>query len=276
MILDEIVDYLDYATRYERYIVSRCPFHDDANPSFFVYADWYRCESCGKQGKSTSLLNKLSNKIQKPTRQTGYFQNPWTGWLKNESLSEVLKSSWETNNLRPSRYMRDRGISAENQRKYGIGQRDNWITFPIRQADGRIVGAVARTLSSGKFNKYVLPKNQDPNLFYAPSWKQITQSRELFLTFGIVDALSLSLMGVGAISTTTGKRIAPSSLDQFRKIIYIIPDQGEEEAGNMLASKLGWRGKVMRVYWPEDSKDVNDLLVNHPERLKEAVNEYLV
>ncbi|MHA2329762.1 MAG: CHC2 zinc finger domain-containing protein, partial [Candidatus Hodarchaeales archaeon] len=61
MELDEIIEHLNYAQRYENYIVSQCPFHDDRRPSFFVYPDRYRCESCGANGWTSKLLEKLGH-----------------------------------------------------------------------------------------------------------------------------------------------------------------------------------------------------------------------
>ena len=271
-VLDDLIDCLDQPQRYERYIVALCPFHQDRRPSFFVYKDWYRCESCGKQGHPKALLAELSNKpiyVQKPK----YFRNPFTGWLKKNKLAHVLKIAWQLNNDSPSEYMKNRGFAPNIQRKFGIGRRDNWITFPIRNSDDIIVGAVARTLSDDQKHKYVLPKHQDPNLLYIPSQVQITRARAVFLVFGIISSLSLATLGVGSLSTTTGTRITPSSFDNIRKLIHIIPDRGEEVQGSELAAKLGWRGRLMNVNWPDGCDDTNDLLVKYPELLQEAIHE---
>ena len=60
--LDEIALQLDNATRYENYVVALCPFHSEHRPSFFVYEDRYRCESCGANGWTKKLLEKLKQK----------------------------------------------------------------------------------------------------------------------------------------------------------------------------------------------------------------------
>jgi len=259
-LLDEIIEYLDGATRYERYISANCPFHDDTRPSFFVYEDNYKCLSCGAFGRTEHLLERLgkANFVHTPTPRT-YFRNPWTRWLKKNTLSEIIKSASRN---APSVYMRKRGISDKIQVELKIGIRENWITFPIVNKSNNIIGAVARAGQGNQSTaKYVTPAGQSPDLLYIPSWKRLEASRTIFLVFGIIDALSLYLLGLPAFSTTSGKRLNPRALDQFRKYIYILPDHREEKEADKLASQLGWRGKAIVIPYPDDCKDINDLLV---------------
>jgi DNA primase len=259
--LDDLEGLLEYPRRYENYIVSRCPFHSDNRPSFFVYEDYYVCLSCEARGSNLSvLLDKLSglpSAYIPPLR----FYNPWTRWLKGCTLGKVLRQSHLILCDAPSSYLRYRGISPEIQKELHLGKREDWITFPIVSSEKKIAGAVAR---AGEDNdseaKYIIPKGQNPNLLYVPSWKRIRNAKHVFLTFGIIDAISLHVCGHAAMSTTTGKRLDPRSLDDVRKVIYIFPDRGEEREGMQLASKLGWRGKVIHYDYPEETKDPNDLL----------------
>ena len=52
--------------KYSNYIVSLCPFHTDAHPSFFVYKDRYFCKGCSASGTTKHLLNVLTAKPYKP------------------------------------------------------------------------------------------------------------------------------------------------------------------------------------------------------------------
>lgn len=45
---DVLMELLENAHNYGHYIYSICPFHDDTRPSFFVYADTYKCAACGR------------------------------------------------------------------------------------------------------------------------------------------------------------------------------------------------------------------------------------
>jgi hypothetical protein len=146
----------------------------------------------------------------------------------------------------------------------GIGLLENWVTFPIRKrGTNKIIGAIARAGDGNSSPaKYVIPPGQDQNFLYVPSWKRIEKKKVVYLTFGIIDAVSLYLMGVASISTTCGMRMDVSYLDQIRKRIIFIPDKGEEDKAQKFASKLGWRGGVMRCNYPEGIKDVNEIFVS--------------
>ena len=255
--LDEIALQLDNATRYENYVVALCPFHSEHRPSFFAYEDWYRCESCGANGPTKKLLEKLDGTIISSSPPVS-FRNPFTGWLKDRSLGKTLKLAWK--NL-PSVYLRDRGIDDRLQTELGLGILENWITFPIRNSKRNIIGAIARKGEGSKSQaKYVTPSGQDPHLLYVPSWKRLEKRSTIYLTFGIIDAISLYLVGAASISTTTGMKMDINYLAPLRKRIVFIPDQGEEAEAQKFASKMGWRGGVMRCNYPLGCKDPSDII----------------
>lgn len=249
--------------KYERYIATICPFHDDSKPSFFIYEDGYRCSACGKWGKDVQkLINQFSSTYIPPTKQF-YSSNPFTKWTQEKELHEIMWFAQKNLKEHPSQYLQDRGISKTDQVLAKIGILQNWILFPIYKpfSDSILVGAVARALDPNIKSKYILPAGQDPDMLYCPDWKRVQQATEVYLTFGIIDALSLWCKGRAAMSTTTGKRINPQALDIIRKRIIIIPDQGEEKEAQVIASKLGWRGNVLRLPYPVGCKDINDLVM---------------
>lgn len=257
--LDEIALSLDNATRYEHYVVALCPFHSEHRPSFFVYSDWYRCESCGANGPTKKLLSLLDKTIISSPPPAS-FKNPFTSWLRDRSLGKTLKLAWK--NL-PSVYLRERGVSDQNQKALGLGILENWITFPLRNDKHKIIGAVARRGEGNKSTaKYVTPSGQDPYLLYVPSWERIWRRSRVYITFGMLDAVLLYTVGAAAISTTTGMKMDVSYLDPIRKRFEFIPDQGEEEAAQKYASKMGWRGGVMRCNYPVGLKDPADVIMS--------------
>ena len=69
-------------------------------------------------------------------------------------------------------------------------------------------------------------------------------------------------MGYAAMSTTTGKRLAPEALDWLRKKIVIIPDQNEVPDAMKIAKGLGWRGSVKQINYPDKCKDISDIFNN--------------
>jgi len=277
--LDRISDLLPVAYHhYGDYIACQCLFHDDSRPSMFIYPDKYRCEACGAWGWSANLLKKLeldSGRIVRPNAKVD-FNNPFSRWMANQTLVDALKFAWKNNKKSPSLYMRDRGISPKDQIRLGIGIRDGWITFPIRNEHGKIIGATARALDNKEKAKYVVPAHQDPNLLYVPDPNLLQDTRRIFITFGIIDAVTLSIYGFPSASTTSGKRIDASSLHHIRKLLLFIPDRHEEADANKIASQLDWRGKVIKVNYPDGCKDINDVHIKHPELLEEMKREWKI
>lgn len=268
-LLDDLLEALDGARRYEHYIASLCPFHDDHRPSFLVYEDWYKCLSCDAHGKTSTLLDKIKGNPPKP--QLSSWHNPFTSWLKDHSLDKIMTSAWRFLKDNPcyGNYLKNRGIPIETQIELGLGWRDGWHTFPIINEESSLCGAVIRCGEGLELpSKYVIPSGQSPNLLYVPNWDIINRHTEIYCVFGILDTISLWLYKIPSFSTTSGKRLNPEALDGLRKRIIFLPDKGEESDALKVASKLGWRGAVPKMYWPDDSKDINDLLVKHPEIMK--------
>ena len=266
-ILDEVHD-LFGGTHYGRYVAIICPYHEDTTPSCLVYPDGYRCEACGKTGKTEWLLEDNSLLVF-PTTPSKPFENPFTKWASKYDLPMLLKHAWERNIENPSEYLTKRGIAPKFQLRYGIGKIDNWFTLPIYDRDGKIVGATAR---AGENNdspaKYVNPRGQDPSLLYVPDWT-ILKTR-LCLTFGILDAVTLALLNIPAASTTTGKHLNTTALEWFRGEILVIPDKGEELDGYKLDHNLGSRARLHIPNYSKD-KDVN----GEWEKREESVNDWI-
>ena len=266
--LYEIYEALDNAHQYEGYVASSCPFHDDLRPSFFVYPDWYRCSACGANGPTSSLLARLGkiSRVAAPSRKKQVVStNPFTIWMKNSTLKKTLRAAWQTINQNPGmgNYItQDRGIIEPYRKKLGIGYIDDWYTIPILSRNGIIISAVARKgRDNSSQSRYVLPNGTNPNILYIPNWERVRNARYLIITFGILDAITLAIIGEPSASTITGKRLAPNSVSRFRIPILLIPDRREEQDGLVAAQKLGWRGHSLRMNWLEGCNDINDMWV---------------
>jgi len=263
--LDQVEEKIERAHRYENYVMGMCIFHDGYRPNLMVHEDTYYCLSCGAYGSTESLVEKLSGMPVKITKAR-YTKNPFTTWKREElSLYNVLKKAYIPlkDNDGYKSYLYTRGLDDWAIQKLKIGYKEDWYTFPIFDKKSNVIGAVARAgegRESG--NKYIIPQGQDPNLLYIPSWERLEAQRAIFLTFGIIDAISIFLEGFASFSTTSGQRIEPSTLDQFRKTIYIFPDRGEESSAIKLANNLGWRGRVIRYEYHGKYKDPADLFIS--------------
>jgi DNA primase len=91
-ILDEVIEYVEFGQKYSNYIASKCPFHDDSRPSLIIHEDYYKCLACNAHGRTETLLDKLKGLPAKPSAKE-HFSNPFTKWMKTQTLSEALKST---------------------------------------------------------------------------------------------------------------------------------------------------------------------------------------
>jgi hypothetical protein len=273
-----IIDALDNAHQYDGYISASCPFHSDAKPSFFVYSDWFKCLACGANGPTSTLLKRLGKVVRTPNPFPNHVsdpQNPFTRWLKSMTLKQTLKAAWASinDNSGLGNYItRDRGIAEPYRKLLGIGYIDDWYTIPIRNRNGIIISAIARKGRNNQtLSKYVLPYGTNPHQLYVPNWHKVRNARYLIITFGILDAVTLALMGYPAASTISGNHLSPVSVASFRIPIYIIPDRHEESDGLVSAQGLGWRGQCLRMNWPDGCKDINDVWVRDKELCKKLI-----
>ena len=252
--------------RYERYVAAHCIFHDDHKPSLFIYDDRYFCASCGARGTTKSLLKRLGTIPERILAGTTRIsRNPFTRWIEQfGSIQNVCNQA-----KRQSAYLVERGIPKEVQRTLKIGILEDWIIFPITNHFEEIIGAVARR---GKENpsksKYILPRGQSPQLLYVPSWKAVKEHREVFVTFGIIDALTLFILGKAACSTTTGQHINVEAFSGFKGKLIFIPDELEEKSAYDISCKLGLRGSVKVLPYPYGTKDCNEWFMQDKKSLE--------
>ena len=177
-------------------------------------------------------------------------------------------------------YLEDRGIASVAE-QYALGYDNGWITFPIRDRiqDGRTrtLGVVARALpyrESQTEMRYDVPPDQGP-LMYVPDWRAVEDAPEIYIAFGIIDAISLTMVGYPTVSPTLGKEsFDPDFLAFHNRIISVVPDRDERASGYSLSSQLDWRGRCLRLAYPSDCDDPNDILAHHgPEALVDAVEQ---
>lgn len=270
---DLLLEVLEGARRYDNYIASLCPFHEDTRPSFMVWENYYKCYACGASGRTEDLSLLIRGRVTHYIKPAP-FRNPWNGWIKRFGrLGLALKAAHAG---LPSEYLLRRGIDEKNQLRLKLGLMDDWYTFPFFDESGKIIGSIAR---KGEDNpspaKYVTPPGQNNRrTLYVPDWELLHRSRVAIVTFGILDAVSLALGGYGAISII-GLFVDASVFDFLRKNIFIVPDLKEEKFAVQLAAQLDWRGHAAKPVYPEGCKDLNDVFTKHPEQFTHTVKGIL-
>jgi DNA primase len=256
--LDKIADVIG-GKRYEGYVAACCPFHQDKHPSFFIYEDTYYCKSCNVHGRTDELLDKIKGKHIEKVRHD--FHSPWYRWLKDRELSPFcLLAHHNLLQFSLGCYLKKRKIESAIE-PLMLGWMDGYYIVPIFSPEQRIIGAIARCGEANEEatgGRYFTPCNQEPML-YVPSWRRVEKSQQIFLVFGIIDAIILFILGLPVVTGSTGKTINAELLDGLRKEIIIIPDLGEEEDALMLSARLGWRGKVKQFSYPFECKDPADV-----------------
>ncbi|HKZ41551.1 MAG TPA: hypothetical protein VJ044_11350 [Candidatus Hodarchaeales archaeon] len=267
--LDELVERLPNARRYQDYVLASCLWHDDAHPSMLVYLDGFRCLSCSKRGKITELLKQIDYtdfhpKIQE--KKFRDFKNPFNRWLEENSISEFCFEAHRNIKRWPDQahYLKKRKIDHLID-KLKLGFKDGWYVFPIRDRYDEIITAVARAgeaIQEAKDVRYMMPHDTEP-ILYVPDWKLLDSASEIFVPYGIIDAITLYSLGLASATGVMGQNLSPLLFKDIRKPINIVPDLGESAAAYKLAGSLGWRGSVRCMRYPEDSKDVSDIFRYH-------------
>jgi hypothetical protein len=200
-LLDQISELIQ-CKRYSNYLACCCLFHDEQNPSMFIYADSYRCMSCGAHGKTSRLLQKLEGKSVKPS-QRSLRPHLWSRMDEEMDIEDIALEGHRRLAINPDLgyYLRQRGIWTLMD-KLMYGYLEGWFTFPVLGEHREILGMVARAGSVAEQNygiRYMTPPKQKPML-YVPDWKMLMASEYICLTFGIVDAITLHLVGFPALS----------------------------------------------------------------------------
>jgi hypothetical protein len=157
-------------------------------------------------------------------------------------------------------YLRRRGV-ANRIIPQQLGYQDGWYSIPCYDPNRKLEGVVMRAsphvqeTTGARFN---IPKGQ-PALLYVPDWKQSLLADYFCVVFGMFDALALCELGIPVGTSTSGKDSTNANmLEWCRKPIIIIPDKGEEQTAIKLVTKLGWRGKVLFLGYPDELKDPAD------------------
>lgn len=280
--LSDIQERLPQAKSYGHYLMGLCPFHNDRRPSLIVSSKRYKCKSCGANGSLVRLYKKLNPadprlRMPAPKRFGNRVFPPYSKLdeVRVRLLNAHDRLAMDEGTLHVG--LAQRGIHAGLILSLELGWMDNWYTFPLKNETGEIIGGIARAnkaLEEKGVDKYDMPWGQPPML-YIPNWTLWRKSDKAFITFGILDAITLSSLGYAAASPTAGQDSTdPNWLDKVRKNIYVVPDRGETEAGIALARKLGFRGRVIVLPYTRNIKDPNDFLkAGREQDLIQAINK---
>lgn len=260
---------------YSGYFSANCQFHNDAHPSMFVYEDGgFRCASCGKHGSLKYLAQKVGSHFSPVRNNTVSNILPqWQKW--GDSLDDIATKAHQNLVRYPQfqGYLKRRKCEGFIEKGY-LGYNNGWIVVPVFSADGKLADIVARAVKGKGDSRYVLkPLKNAPRPLYVPNWGILQESEQIYVVFGIFDAIGMSLMGFPVVTGITGKSIDPELIASLHKRVVIIPDAGEERDAHRLANSLGWRARVKEIEYPFGTKDIAEIreLNRGEEYLKEIL-----
>lgn len=250
---------------YGHYFSAYCPWDTHATPALLVFQDgMVKCLSCNKMWSHEQLDRKVG-KHYIPTQSNDTVSRLLPQWRKWEekygSLEEIIEFAHTSlkRHKQFQRYLKERKIY-DFVDEGTLGFLDSWILFPVYDSEHRLVDTVVRsTLRNGDVRYVVHPKLGDLHPLYVPSWKLLSQHREVYVVYGLIDSISLHLAGLPVVTGVTGKSLSPDLLKPLGKKFILVPDDGEELEAHRLANKLGWRCRVKKMNWPDQCKDTDDI-----------------
>ena len=208
----------------------------------------WHCHHCGWKGSLNEKPVSTPPPIEKPSEEPlTDLPSQVISWFKERGISE--------------------GVLADN----GIGYKDRWIQFPFYR-DGEIVNIKSRTADK----RFRQSKNAE-KCFYR--FDAMRGMETIIITEGEMDALSLVECGYNNVVSVPDGAIAPNSNPSDRKFSYLMSAEEEfmnattvilaldsDASGNAMRDELSRRigkEKCYRVSYPQDCKDMNDVLVKH-------------
>jgi DNA primase len=126
-------------TRSGRETKGCCPFHGEKTPSFYVYDDHFHCFGCGEHGdvitfvmKSTgagfmeaveTLAQEAGLEVPKPTPQAAEAEQRRAGISEVLDAAAAVYQKWlfESGGRPALDYLRQRGLTDETVKKFGLG-----------------------------------------------------------------------------------------------------------------------------------------------------------
>ena len=261
--ISQVLTKLQKTKEYQNYYSCLCPMHDDTKPSFLLYkTGWWRCLGCGRSGDLYSLHRFLTGWTSRSATIRSEVTEFHVPRLKNVGEDFIIDchETLLTFSQSLAWYLRMRGIE-EQIIPQKIGWYNGWYTFPVYGYEDDYRGFIMRSgrhIQEATGLRYVI---KSTGSLYFPDWYLARKSDYLVVTFGILDAISLSKLRIPACSSTHGKTIDINELEWARKPIVFFPDKDESEEARKYYRQLGWRGRVVEFPYAENEKDANDLLL---------------
>lgn len=259
-------DRLSKVRYHGHYYSALCPLHDDSQPSLLVYHDGFKCMACQRSGSLAQLFQAATK--NKRDRNSPKFLSTFSSISINPKQFSVPPEdlAWLAHDTlmafpQQGDYLCRRKVFGQLENAH-LGWWEGYFTFPAFTETDTFLSLPIRASASTEKNIGLrwLPCTY---ALYVPNWPLFLKSQNIYIVYGIFDALSLSQLGIPVCTSTLGKHFNVSWLDTYRaKKFSVLPDRGEEQEARQLLHNLGWRAqRLIQLDYPLNCKDPNDLIV---------------
>lgn len=265
--------------------VGLCPFHNEKTPSFNVKKDknMFKCFGCGKGGNAIDFVSLYENiGFVDAVRKVAQIAN----FHLEEDSKEIVRPVHRLEKLSKEfleNFENVRKISNNTLLRFNVTEAIEWMPKAKKEIkvicfnylrDGELINIKFR----GKNKDMKLAKDAEL-IFY--NLDAIKETEDCVIVEGEIDCLSAYEAQIyNCVSVPNGAnsnlKYIDNSYEYFinKKKIVIATDN--DEAGRKLRDELMFRFGVDRCYmvdFPEDCKDLNDILVKHGKETVKKVIE---
>jgi len=288
---EELDPYLDVLTgkKYRRdELMANSPFREESNPSFSVNLETGIYNDFGGHGyyKSGGLVKLLSFLSDTPEIEIELYLESKYGQILNDTDDLTLNIDLSPNQSEGTVYTKEelehlayrspylgkRGISEKVQKVFNVGYDRNSkaVAFPWHNVDGEIVNVKFRSIRRKQF--WYLP-NGDAIKKHVYGLAQVEKQgiETAVITESEIDALYLwtnkipaIALGSANMSSIQEDLINNSGLKEI--VLGLDNDDKGKETATYVKNKLIKNNKVSRLEFPDNAKDINDIVAG---RLKD-------
>lgn len=269
------------------YLLVRCPFHGDNNPSLSIQLDrngvWKCFAGCGNGTFTEFIYRYYENDKETARSLIRRFQGEQAYKINSipekQKRKEVIIPEWKefatADELAVYRddkhyYSLKRGISEEVCRRFELGYDRNTreVTFPIRDGKGKCIMVCRRAIDKKRFD---IPFGIQKPVVYLHEAERETNNGWVVMCESIYNALTCWTHGIPAVALLgLGTDIQKKMIVDNAIIRGVMIAFDGDQAG-MLAG-LTWQRalkdkKLVKVVEMPTGKDVNDLTAEEFERI---------
>lgn len=255
------------------------PAHQDAHPSmgYNEKNQTVHCFACGATYDIFDLVGQEENLTDFPSKMKAVNRRYGGGEIIRVTAKSTQAFPYKEGGGRSDPYFTGRGLSDETVRRFGLVVENGYAVLPV------FVDGVCRSVCRRAIDPAVEPRYQNSRgamQLWNSAAMERAAGKELFVTEGIFDALSLEELGFPAVAlcgaANTGKLV--QKIDEYVPVAW--PERvilaGDANAAGQgmnekLREQLTARGIACAVLaLPDGCKDVNEALVQNRDALQAA------